>query len=108
MGIVNDNRCSFCQQEDETIVHLFWDCIHVNTALPIAELKTMIRQIMNNELHFLKAEFILGSHQMKPCINITFMIVESHIFLCKMREYRPSINVFRNKLIHWLLAEKYY
>ena len=105
MGIVNDNRCSFCQQEDETIVHLFWDCIHVYTF--IAELKTMLRHIMNNEFHFLKVEFILGSHQMKPCINITFMIVESHIFLCKMREYRPSINVFRNKLIHWLLAEKY-
>ena len=105
MGIVNDNRCSFCQQEDETIVHLFWDCIHVYTF--IAELKTMLRQIMNNELHFSKAEFILGSHQMKPCINITFMIAKSHIFSCKMREYRPSINVFKNKLMHWLLAEKY-
>ena len=31
MGIVNDNRCSFCQHENETIVHLFWDCIHVYT-----------------------------------------------------------------------------
>ena len=67
----------------------------------------MLRHIMNNELHFSKAEFILGSHQMKPCINITFMIAKSHIFSCKMREYRPSINVFKNKLIHWLLAEKY-
>jgi len=50
----------------ENIVHLFWDCIHVYTF--IAELKTiMLRHIMNNELHFSKAEFILGSHQMKPC-----------------------------------------
>ena len=81
------------------------DCIHVHTF--IAELKKMLRQIMNNELHFSKAEFILGSHQMKPCINITFMIAKSHIFSCKMREYRPSINVFKNKLMHWLLAEKY-
>ena len=61
----------------------------------------------NAQTHFSKAEFILGSHQMKPCINITFMIAKSHIFSCKMREYRPSINVFKNKLIHWLLAEKY-
>jgi len=52
MGIVNYNRCSFCQQEDETIVHLLWDCIHVH--IIIAELKTMLRQIMNNELHFSK------------------------------------------------------
>ena len=105
MGIVNDIRCSFCQQEDETIVHLFWDCIHVYTY--IAELKTMLRQILNNDLHFSKAEFILGSPQMKPCINITFMIAKSHICSCKMRESRPSINVFKNKLIHCLLAEKY-
>jgi len=93
MGIVNANRCSFCQQEDDTIVHLFWDCKHVLTF--IAELKTMLRQIMNNELHFSKAEFILGSHRMRPCINITSMIAESHIFSCNMREPRPSINVFK-------------
>ena len=48
------------------------------------------------------AEFIRGSHQMKPCI----MIAKSHIFSCKMRESRPFINVFRNKLINWLLAGK--
>jgi len=57
---------------------------------------------MNTELHFSKAEFILGSHQMKPCINITFMIAKSHILTCKMRESSLSINVFINKLIHWL------
>ena len=89
MGIVNDNKCSFCQHEDETIVHLLWDCIHVLTF--IAELKTMPRHIMNNELHFSKAEFIRGSHQMKPCINITYMIAKSLIFSCKMRESMPSM-----------------
>jgi len=48
MGIVNANRCSFCQHEDETIVHLLWECIHVSTFM--TEFKTMCRQITNNEL----------------------------------------------------------
>jgi len=100
MGIVNDNRCSFCQQEDETSVHLFWDCIHFYTF--IAALKTMLRQIMNNELHFSKAEFILGSHQMKPCINITFMIAKLHIFSC-ISSIQKCITIWRDFII--LLVE---
>ena len=26
MGLKNDNKCSFCSREKETIKHLFWDC----------------------------------------------------------------------------------
>ena len=78
MGIVNDNKCALCQHGDETMMHLFWDCIHGHTF--IAELKPMLRQIMNNELS--KAEFILATHQMKPCMNICFMIAKiTHLFM---------------------------
>ena len=105
MGIVNDNRCSFCQHVDETIVHLLWECIHVQTFM--AEFKTMCRQITNNELEFSKADFIFGSQYIKPCINVTFIIATSYIFSCKTSESRPSIKAFRFFLKNWLSAKKY-
>ena len=80
MGIVSDNRCSFCQHEDETIVHLSWECIQVQTFM--AEFKTICRQIINNEPEFSKAAFILGSQYIQLCMNVTFIIATSYIFSC--------------------------
>ena len=57
---------------------------------------------MNNELHLSKVEFILGSHQMKPCINITFMIAKLHIFSC-ISSIQKCITIWRDFII--LLVE---
>ena len=31
MSVKETNFCSFCQNEKETLTHLFFDCIHVQT-----------------------------------------------------------------------------
>ena len=57
MGIVKNNKCSFCLQYDETILHLFWDCDSVK------QLLQDIRNELNNkniQLEITCQTFILG------------------------------------------------
>lgn len=106
MGISPDNLCSFCNQQPETLPHLFWDCEHTQTFI-ISLVDWFNTEPMNSNITLMKQDFILGSKKFAHSINTIFLIAKLHIYSCKMSNILPTINVFKLKLRSQLQAEKY-
>lgn len=106
MDIVNDCRCSFCEENNETIYHLLWECIYVVSF--IRDLKTLINNITNNSIQDITAAKFLLLVGCKPgTLSIIFMLAKLHIYSSKMNNSKPSINIFKVVLKHWLYSERY-
>ena len=96
MNIVHDNLCSFCNENEETILHIFWDCIFT-------------KRIVNYVVEFLR------SHNVQKCteiscqtmlfgwtstnmtdINILILEIKKYIFVCQRKGQLPSIRGLNN------------
>jgi len=96
MNIVHDNLCSFCNENEETILHIFWDCIFT-------------KRIVNYVVEFLR------SHNVQKCteiscqtmlfgctstnmtdINILILEIKKYIFVCQRKGKLPSIRGLNN------------
>ena len=98
MNIVHDNLCSFCKENEETLLHIFWDCIFT-------------KRIVNYVVDFLR------SHNVQKCtdiscqtmlfgctsinmtdINILILEIKKYIFVCKRKGTLPSVRGLNNYL----------
>ena len=91
MNILQDNLCTFCKENEETIKHLFWDCCFT-------------QRIVNYVVEFLCAHnvqkhseiscktMILGSTKSNMTdINILMLELKKYIYLCQRKGIVPSI-----------------
>ena len=88
MKIVNDILCTFCLSEEETLVHLFWNCNVVQTLL------NCVKNVIStgNEPFTLDCQtFMLGS-TCENCdkYNILYYEIKKYIYLCKRKKINPS------------------
>ena len=89
MNIVTDNLCTFCKEEEETIIHLFWSCTFIQNLLQ--EVKNVLR---NNgiSLDIREEDFIIGySEKQIEKLYVLFLQIKKYIFTCKKREIIPNI-----------------
>merc|ERR1712121_489204 len=78
IGLTNNNLCSFCLTEEETIIHLFWDCTIT---------KQFINDIQNDILHNVNINcisFLFGTDENELYINFVFLYAKYFIFMKKM------------------------
>ena len=92
MNIKNDNLCTFCKMEEETLIHLFWNCYKIQ------DLLNKIKDICTNaniSINCFKKEFfILGSYNSKSknvAYDILFLEIKKYIYLCKRKEITPTV-----------------
>ena len=92
--IVDTNSCTFCDQETESILHLFWECDFV---------KIFWQQVFShckvNEtviLNFDKTEVLLGTKNVKPVLNLIFILGKKYINACKYGNIIPNLYGFMN------------
>ena len=97
MGIKNtcSEICSFCNTEQETLVHLFWNCTHVVTFINVVS--TWLNTILHDvNITLYKENFMLGSKRLSCSLNTIILLSKQHIYSCKMNISLPNINVFKN------------
>ena len=102
--------CTFCQREEESILHLFWDCQHVQkfwsdvtawlnnncvTCTGIVLSKTLV--IFGVETNF-KTDHVF---------DLLILIAKFHIYKCRLQEKIPDLNFFKNIVKHRYMIEQY-
>ena len=91
-GFTADNLCSFCKQEAETHLHLFWDCVKVKARWQeiIYEFELLeARDISWKEIHV----GLTGNSFRIQCRNsIMFMIKQQELFR-QLLKYKKSYGI---------------
>lgn len=103
IGIANTPTCSFCNNFDETLEHLFWFCNYVDSFW-----KEVVRK-------WWKCSFELSPYIISfGCINdelnpINFLIFNAkyYIFFCKVQNKIPTAEEFSVKFRFQLSVEKF-
>ena len=98
--------CSFCNQYPETIVHLFWECRHVD--LFGRSLKTWLTNDFNNDVfcNWSKIEIILGNRRTQKDSSIITLLSKQYIYKCKLKHFIASIEPFKLHLRAYILSER--
>ena len=104
MGNKNSEIFSFCNTEQEALVHLFWNCTHVVAFINV------VSTWLNTNLHDVnitlsKEDFMLGSKKMSCSLNT--ILSKQYIYSCKMNISLPNINVFKNIVKEHMNIEMY-
>ena len=92
IGIQNDSSCSFCKEEEETIIHLFCDCEVVKNFYNNFE--NMIYEKVSVLLNFTKTEILFGRKGSGQIQNLLILLFKYYIYRqrCKQeRLYLPSL-----------------
>ena len=90
MGITHYNMCKLCNENEETVIHLF------SLYKPIRkfweDLSRNIKTNRNKELDFSSKDIILGfqENQMWPA-NILLIIMKKYIFISPKKEKTPQL-----------------
>ena len=106
--IKNSNLCDFCNMNEETNKHLFWECIHTQhfwTELSIfLQTKNMNLIFTYETISFGIIKFMQNPNTRVK--NYIIMCAKYFIFLNKCRNTIPSINFFKTYLYKQIDIEK--
>ena len=96
--------CHFCNQEEETIEHLLYDCnVIFNFWLSLME------NIKLYDDHFIisKNDVLLGFTSKGLFLNLLFIIAKNYIFRCKFKNIVPTIIGLKSR-ITWYKSLDFY
>ena len=108
MNLRNDELCSFCNEEDESIEHLFWECDVVQQFW--TRLMTLISEKCDVDFELNEELTILGCIRGKKSDDVFDFIVlfaKFYIYSCKQGGNLPEINVFIKRLHNRFLIDKH-
>ena len=93
--IREDDRCTFCEQEPETIAHVFWYCRKVQDFI------NNVRAGMRSQHHFnlsvnLEKWFFLTD--LSPIEALMCTLAKLVIYEARLKESLPNCTFFNNKL----------
>ena len=106
MKIKNDNKCTFCKYENETIEHLFIGCEQVDRIWN--QIETWIYDKCNILLNFSKQEIIFGKPG-KQFVAQNMIVYIAKLYIYKQRVnnepmYFPSV---KKEILNYYAMEKY-
>ena len=110
-GIKNSSLCNLCQQSEETLTHMFWECHFVQyfwtelmnifiRCLPHTHHLTLCKQLI---LFGYKENVITD----KP-FDLLVLAAKYHIYQCKFSNNVPNANLFLKQFKQRYKIEKYY
>ena len=90
MKIKTSPRCTFCNEEDETILHLFFECRYVHELL--LSLANWINSNTDLNIVLDNTEFILGyTNRNKQALYTVMLLAKKYIYDTKMQEGRLNL-----------------
>ena len=107
INLKDNEQCTFCQNDKETLIHLFWTC-EISTLFWQGFKKWAInRGELSNNTN-LSPYLILGLKPNKnKSINFYFLIARYFIWICKMRSLSPKIENFPLFLSHYDITKTF-
>ena len=107
MALVDSPNCTFCQNEIETLNHLFCECQYVKRFWKdlIEEINTLCPQ--SSELALTNDSIIFTSTKtFDPVLKLIIILSKYYIFRCKVNQCTPKIQLFKSFLYQRYLIEK--
>ena len=110
MGIKQNNYCSFCHTEKDTIKHYLWDC--PLTQIFWQQLEQLLKEKCDNCVRLkLNPILVLFSHDDTTTTDegFDFIILQAKYFIykCHIREMLPTINGYIEYLKYIYKVDKY-
>ena len=107
INLKDNEQCTFCQNDKETLIHLFWTC-EISTLFWEGFKQWAInRGELSNNTN-LSPYLVLGLKPNKnKSINFYFLIARYFIWICKMRSLSPKIENFSLFLSHYDITKTF-
>ena len=107
INLKDNEQCTFCQNDKETLIHLFWTC-EISTLFWAGFKQWAInRGELSNNTN-LSPYLVLGLKPNKnKSINFYFLIARYFIWICKMRSLSPKIENFSLFLSHYDITKTF-
>lgn len=108
IGIKDNDKCTFCNTEAESLLHLFWNCTYTQTFW--RELEEWLKQECNHtDLSLTKENIIFGiSNNKKDVIlNLIILLGKRFIYKMKYKNTKPCLLVFKKDLKFNYNTEKF-
>ena len=98
MKIAETTLCSFCKYNEETLAHLFQECIFANNSW--VDLSLWLKISLSYELSLTFYDICFGYNVNHPdcLINHIILLGEMYIFSCKLNEQKPMLQLFLHKI----------
>ena len=107
--LIETELCTFCNEQRETLLHLFYDCSHVRTFL--LQLQDLLRTKCNINFTMAPDKWMLnqftGTPTEKDCQSMCAILAKHFIYCCKMKNCLPDIRFFKHKLKSYCSVELY-
>ena len=97
IGLSDNEKCTFCKRETETLFHLFWNCESTQLLWNNLVLWLQTCQVLTKNVP-LRADTALGmrpdTSKLRLPMNFTFLVAKYHIWTCKQKECSPNFSSF--------------
>ena len=108
--LVNSLVCTFCGTEEETAIHMFWECIYAQRlwAGILSWLQSECTHCDN--LSFSVSFIIFGTKphcRTDKVLDLLILLAKLHIFKNKLQNNIPSIVSYKNVVKHRYNIERY-
>ena len=110
MGILNTDKCSFCNISKDSILHMFWECPAIQPFWKA--FADFMNEKCENVVNFqYTPTMIIAGYDKNICIDGTVYFVtmqaKRYIYQCKLNKQLPLLNVFKCKLKYRFSIEEY-
>ena len=97
MGIVINNKCTFCKRDKENIQHIFWNCVYVHIFWN--NLWSLVKNKCEHTVNIqVNEELVLFGYNVNSNTDTVFdlilLLAKSYIYTCKMNQEIPILNNF--------------
>lgn len=107
INLRNDDLCSFCGGERETLIHLFFQCRFVKLFWnKLKELLQMKLHIAKDQCN-LSARTIIFGLKGDNTFNVVLLLAKFHIYKARVQNTKPNIYVFLIELNKYVQIQKY-
>ena len=101
IGICANSACTFCQAHEESIIHLLWECEHIQTLLD--DIQSWLTPFSIN-LEINQQNFLLGTGKITKENLVMLLNIKYFIYVRKYRKEIPRIialKITSNKFIQY-------
>ena len=106
IGRRDDNLCTFCHAESETLVHLFCTCEITLTFW--TQLSEWMKKVLNINVYLDNEVFLFGIlNKNWSALNLILLLCRFHIYKMKMKDSKPSIVLLKNDIKQYYALEKF-
>ena len=109
LGFTDSEKCTFCRNETEHLLHLFWTCEKTQSFWNSLISWLQSGRIIEKDSRSLEADAALGlrsdNSKYELQINFCFLIAKYFIWICKLKECTPKLSDFLSYLRHFFKIE---